>query len=110
MSKLVIIGAAALGILAAPVVAAAQTPAPAPAPAAAAAAKLSSQSTITALAASAPAKEVLKKHIPQVVEFLDGGGADVIGAMTLASLADIPEAGMSADTIKAIDADLSKLP
>jgi hypothetical protein len=106
MSKILTVGAVALGLIAAP--AFAQTPAPAPAPApaaaapaaaapAAAAGKLSSKSTLGTLAANPAAKEVLKKHMPQVVEFMDGGG-------------DIPEANLTADTVKLINDDLAKLP
>jgi len=122
MSKILTLGAVALGLIAAP--AFAQTPAPAgpaaaaPAPAAAAPAaatpaaseKLSSKSTLGALAANAAAKEVLKKHMPQVVEFMDGGGIDVVRDFTVDSLLDIPEAGLTADTVKLINDDLAKLP
>ena len=122
MSKILTLGAVALGLIAAP--AFAQTPAPAgpaaaaPAPAAAAPAaatpaateKLSSKSTLGALAANAAAKEVLKKHMPQVVEFMDGGGIDVVRDFTVDSLLDIPEANLTADTVKLINDDLAKLP
>ena len=123
MSKLIAAGALALSLIggsalaqqapaAAPAAPAAAAPAAPAAPAAApagAAAKLTSGSTLGALVGSEKAKEVLKKHIPQVVEFIDGGGIDLVRDFTLVSLVDIPEAGITADTVKAIDADLAKL-
>jgi hypothetical protein len=105
----------------------AQTPAPAPAPAAPAAApatatpaaataapamagKPSAKSGLLDLYKDAKAKEVLKKHIPQVVDFLDANGTDMIPPeMTLADLVNIPEAGVTADMITTIDKDLTAL-
>jgi hypothetical protein len=103
----------------------AQTPAPAApaaptAPAAAApapatvtpavAGKPSAKSGLLDLYKNAKAKEVLKKHIPQVVDFLDTNGTDMIPPeMTLADLVNIPEAGVTADLVTAIDKDLTAL-
>ena len=106
----------------------AQTPAPAaptaPAPAAAAPAATPAAATATPAMAGKPsaksglldlykdakAKEVLKKHIPGVVDFLDANGTDMIPPeMTLADLINIPEAGVTAENITAIDKDLTAL-
>ena len=107
MSKIIAAGVAALGLMTAQA-AFAQPPAAAPAPAAAGA--LSSKTPLKALMANPKAKEVLAKHIPQVVEFLDGGGGDQIpDDFTVDSLLDIAEAGVSADMVKAINDDLAKL-
>lgn len=106
MSKILIAGAAALALLTAQ---AAHAQAPAAAPAAAAG-KYSSQTSLKTLLADPKAKEVLSKHIPQVVDFVDGGGGDQLPAeFTVDSLLDIAEAGVGADTVKAINADLAKL-
>jgi hypothetical protein len=103
----------------------AQTPAPAaPATPAAPAAAAPAPATVTPAVATKPsaksgllslyndpkAKEVLKKHIPGVVDFLDANGVDMIPPeMTLADLINIPEAGVTADNITAIDKDLTAL-
>ena len=91
---------------------AAATPAAA-APAAAApaaAGKLSSKSPLLTVLKDAKAKEVLKKHIPQVVDFVDANGADMIPPeMTIADLVQIAEAGVTADMVTAIDKDLASL-
>ncbi|CAN5273024.1 hypothetical protein BH11PSE2_BH11PSE2_12950 [soil metagenome] len=87
---------------------------PAAAPAAPAAAapagKLTSDSTLTALMADAKAKDVLKKSIPQVVDFLDGGGAGQLPPeMTLKDLSGIEQAGITPELLKTMSDDLAKL-
>ncbi len=109
---------------AAPAAAAAPCPAPA-APAAAGApsaagtaitnascagAKLTIGSPLKAVMANKDAKAVLAKHIPQVVEYADSNGLDIIpDDFTLQGLLDIAEAGVDENALKAIAADLAKL-
>ena len=109
---------------AAPAAAAAPCPAPA-APAAAGApsaagpaitnascagAKLTIGSPLKAVMANKDAMAVLAKHIPQVVEYADSNGLDIIpDDFTLQGLLDIAEAGVDENALKAIAADLAKL-
>jgi hypothetical protein len=104
-----IAGAALAQPAAAP--AAATPAAAAPAAAApAAAGKLSSKSPLLAVLKDVKAKEVLKKHIPQVVDFVDANGADMIPPeMTIADLTQIAEAGVTPEMVTAIDKDLASL-
>ena len=105
-----IAGAALAQTPAAPAAApAAAAPAPA-APTPAVAGKPSAKSGLLALYNNPAAKVVLKKHIPTVVDFLDTNGVDMIPPeMTLADLINIPEAGVTADLVTAIDKDLAAL-
>src|SRR5690349_16258643 len=104
-------GAALAQPAAAPAPAAPAAAAPAaPAPTPVVAGKPSAKSGLISLLNNPKAKEVLKKHIPQIVEFVDANGTDMIPPeMTLADLVNIPEAGVSADIITAIDKDLTAL-
>ena len=97
--------------LAQPAAAPAAPAAAAPAAAApAAAGKLSAKSSLLAILKDAKAKEVLKKHIPQVVDFVDANGADMIPPeMTIADLTQIAEAGVTPEMVTAIDKDLASL-
>src|SRR6187402_885166 len=71
---------------AAPAAAAPAAPAAAPA----VAGKPSAKTGLLALYGNAKTKEVLKKHIPGVVDFLDANGVDMIPPeMTLADLVNI---------------------
>ena len=110
--KTVLIGAAALALIAAPA-AFAQPPAAGPA-AAAPAGKPTVASPVKALMADAKAKEILVKHIPQIAEFFSSGQADGVlpPETTLKDLAAIPQAvdaGLSEDAVKKITEDLAKL-
>lgn len=91
----------------------AQPPAAPAAPAAAAPAangKMSAETALLTLYKSDKAKAVLKKHIPQVVDFLDSNGTDMIPPeMKLSDLTSIAEAGVTPETVTAIDKDLSAL-
>jgi hypothetical protein len=86
----------------------AQTAVPAPPAVAAAAkpAKLSSESTVSQLMASEKAKAVLTKHVPHIV---NSPQLPLAMEMTFSSLIQFPEAALTPELIKAIDADLAKL-
>ena len=138
MIKTLVTTTAAIALMAS--AALAQTPAPSPAPAAPAAAapcpapaapaaagapwaagtaipnascagaKLTIGSPLKAVMANKDAKAVLAKHIPQVVEYADSNGLDIIpDDFTLQGLLDIAEAGVDENALKAIAADLAKL-
>lgn len=111
MSKTLLASAVALALVAGPALAFAQAPAAAPA---AAAGKLSSKSAIKDLLSDPKAAVVLNKHIPVIAEFFASGQAEAVvpGTTSLAELATNPQAesaGLTADTLKAIDDDLAKL-
>lgn len=90
--------------------AAAQTAAPAtpaaPATAAPAAGKLSTQSTVAELMGNEKAKAVLTKHVPHIVS---SPQLSLAMEMQFAALQNFPEAALTPELIKAIDADLAKL-
>ena len=90
----------------------AQTPAaPAATPAAAtpaapAAGKLSTQSTVSELLGDEKAKAVLTKHVPQIVS---SPQLPLAMEMKFVDLQQFPEAQLTPEIVKAIDADLAKL-
>ena len=84
----------------------AAVPAPPPVAAPAKAAKLSSESTVSQLMADEKAKGVLTKHVPHIV---NSPQLPLAMEMTFSSLVQFPEAALTPELIKAIDADLAAL-
>jgi hypothetical protein len=101
----------ALAIMAGLTVAEGQPPAaPEPPKAEAPAVKLSTKTPLTVLMANAPAREVLRKYLPQIVELLENGGAAQAPAdFNVESLAAIPRANVTPEILKSINDDLAKL-
>jgi hypothetical protein len=89
----------------------AQTPAPAPAPAAPAAApaKLSIRTSLKDLLDRPAAKAVLEKHIPKVLAHPQMQDVWQEPLENIATYAEAGEAGLNAETLKAIEAELAKL-
>jgi hypothetical protein len=89
----------------------AQTPAPAPAPAAPAAApaKLSIRTSLKDLLDRPAAKAVLEKHIPKVLAHPQMQDVWQEPLENIATYPEAGEAGLTAETLKAIEAELAKL-
>ena len=72
--------------------------------------KLSSRTPLVTLMANPPARDVLRKYLPQIVELLEGGGAaQAPPDFTLENLQSIPRAGVTPEILKSINDDLAKL-
>ena len=106
MLKLALALAAGLSMSGAAVAQTAAPAAPAVAAAAPAASKLSTQSTVSQLMADEKAKAVLTKHVPQIV---NSPQLPLAMEMTFSDLQQFPEAALTPELVKAIDADLAKL-
>ena len=105
MKTKLVAGLAALATLAA-VPAFAQAPAaPAAAPAAAAGPMSVEKTTIGALWANPTSKAVLEKNVPGIEQYMDQ-----IKDMTLAQVAPMSQGAIDDAKLKAIQADLDKLP
>ena len=87
----------------------AQTPAPAPAAPAAAPAKLSIRTSLKDLLDRPAAKAVLEKHIPKVLAHPQMQDVWQEPLENIATYAEAGEAGLNAETLKAIEAELAKL-
>jgi hypothetical protein len=72
--------------------------------------KFSTKTPLSTLMANAQAREILRKHLPDVIQFLEGAGASQASdEFTVESLAAIPRAGVTPEKLQAMNQDLAKL-